>query len=452
MDLQQAILKMSEELLPNFLNNIPEEEKGEFEKIYLERLESNYGPALEENLQKENELENLIRTLINKEKIQWANASFQNKKQYFLVDENFNLLQKLSDEVFEKVIDNYHDENIDFRVFNYEDVIATADQYLENIKDFNKEMARKYYANLVIDMNYLFKQSDAISSRFRQYIENNSKEEGTNIEKDDSVDNIIEKSEANPNDLIKEAEIALTNEDFKKANRLLDAFLNIVQYQYKDTKEDRYFCFNNSVEYLLYMTKFDPKETIHDIGLNTNKAYLLKSYVLSDLKRYQEALSFLDSAFAWNPIYVNAYLKQAKIYRVLKEYDKWYEKLNEAHEYIYDVHNLGRYYRYLGYYYTTKNDYKTAIALHTLSYIYNGNEKNITAIEDIASLEGKKVEPMEFAEIQEILTAKNIPISITATNAAILEAIYESSKDDKEMFDYVKSLLYGITKSDKYAE
>lgn len=452
MELQRAITKMSEELLPDFLKNVPKTERENFEKLYVERITTYYGTALEANLENLTELDNLIRTLINKEKLHWANASFQNKKQYFLKDESFNLLQKLSEEVFEKVIDNYHHEDIDFRAFNYDEVIAQADQHLENIQEFNRELARKYYANLVIDMNYLYKQSDTISNRFRQYIESNAKEEEPKITNEDTIDDIISKSEANPNDLVKEAEIALTNEDFKKANRLLDAFLNIVQYQYKDTKEDKYFCFNNSVEYLLYMTKFNPSETIHDIELNTNKAYLLKSYVLSDLKRYQEALSFLESAFAWNPIYVNAYLKQAKIYRSLKEYDKWLEKLNEAYEYIYDVHNLGRYYRYLGYYYTTIEDYKTAAALHTLSYIYNGNEKNINAIEEIAEVEGKDVEPIEFTDIQKVLAEKGIAISISANNAAILEAIYESSQDDKEMFDYVKSLLYGITKNDKYAE
>ena len=456
MTLEQLLEKMYAELIPTFLKNVPDDRKDEFKVLYEHRLLDNYSQMLNElTTAPVDEQENTVRMIVNKEKMRWVNATFENKQQYFYVDEAYVKLCDLSNEVFEKLIEQYHDETADLIGMNYDEVMRKANEYLEGCDEYNREFARKTYAYLTIDLNYLHRKSDTLSLRFQDYIESNptgTSSIGINADKVKNTEELVKTFESNPNELVRKAELALAEENYEETNELLDAFLRIAEFQYKDTATDKYFCFNNSLEHLLYIQRYSPEAYIHNINLDTNKAYLLKSYVLSDQKRYREALSYLDSAYAWNPIYVNAFLKQAKIYRELGEYDNWRDTLHKAHDFIYDAYSLQRYYRYLGYYYRTMGDLETAKALHTLSYIYYPEEKNILAIEQMAEEQGVSVTGMEFEEIQRLLTEKNIPISANPINVTILEIIYENSKDNKEINDYAKSLLFGLTKSDKYAE
>lgn len=456
MELEQLLEKMYSELLHPFLKNVPDERKEEFKRLYEQRILEQYSQILDElttaPIEKQEET---IRMLINKEKMRWANATFENKQQYFYVDEEYVKLCDLSNEIFEKVIEQYHNETADLLGIRYDDIIRQANKLMEGIDDYNREFARKAYSYLIIDLNYLFKKSDQLSLRFQDYIESNptgTSSIGVNTEKIANREEMVKQYESNPNDLVQKAELALAEQDYEDANDLLEAFFRITEFQYKDNAENKYFRFNNPVEHLLYIQRFNPTATIHNIDLDINKAFLLKSYVLCDQRRYKEALSYLDSAFAWDPIYVNAYLKQAKIYRELKDYDSWKETLNKAYDFIYDAYSLQRYYRYLGYYYRTMGDYETAKALHTLSYIYYPEEKNIVAIEEMAEEQGISVSGMEFDEIQKILNEKNIPISANTKNVTILEIIYENSKDNEEVNKFAKSLLFGLTKDDKYAE
>lgn len=316
MTLEEILEKMYAELLPGFLKNVPDNRKEEFTRLYEQKLLENYSLILNElTTATHEEQENTIRTLINKERIRWANATFENKQQYFYVDEEYVKLCDLSNEIFEKVIEQYHNETTDLLGISYDNVVKQANELLKGIDEYNKEFARKAYAYLMIDLNYLFKKSDTLSLRFQDYIESNptgTSSIGISTDKLLNEEELVKSFESNPNELVKKAELALSEQEFEEANQLLDAFFRIVEFQYKDNATDKYFCFNNPVEHLLYIQRFNPEATIHNINLDTNKAYLLKSYVLSDQKRYREALSFLESAFAWNPIYVNAYLKQAK--------------------------------------------------------------------------------------------------------------------------------------------
>lgn len=456
MELEQLLEKMYSELTYPFLKNVPDERKEEFKRLYEQRILEQYSQILEDlTLETKEKQEETIRMLINKEKVRWANATFENKQQYFYVDDAYVKLCDLSNEVFEKVVEQYHNETADLIGIRYDEIISKANELLEKVDDYNKEFGRKAYSYLIIDLNYLFKKSDQLSLRFQDYIESNptgTSSIGINTDKIVNVEEIVKQYESNPNDLVQKAELALAEQKYEETNELLEAFFRITEFQYKDNAENKYFRFNNPVEHLLYIQRFNPTANIHNINLDINKAFLLKSYVLCDQRRYKEALSYLDSAFAWNPIYVNAYLKQAKIYRELQEYDNWRDTLNKAYDFIYDAYSLQRYYRYLGYYYRTIGEYDVAKALHTLSYIYYPEEKNIIAIEEMAEEQGISVSAMEFEEIQKILGAKDIPIAANSKNVTILEIIYENSKDNEEVNKFAKSLLLGLTKDDKYAD
>lgn len=456
MTLDDVMEKLFMELVPSFLANVPDDEKEDYEQYYKDLLTEKYSKILAESIVNDDiDTNDSIRIIVNKEKLLWANATFFNKRQYFNVDEEYHELTELSDEVFNKVIDFYDNGEVNLDDMPYEETINKASKLLDGVDESNIEMGQLQYDRIKTDLDYLYGKSEYISVRFSDYMESNPKGEKQFHIKRKTVNEIMNKYISDPESIITRTESYINDKDYDGAISFIKAYLTILEERYQNTDFVRYYTFNNPIEQMLFIKKFNPEYRIEALPYNIAKAYMLYAYCLRMQGELEKALRVIDFSMEWNPVYGSALFEKAMILHEQGEIEQFHDVIKSSYEFLYGPHRLSRYYRNEGLYYLTIKDYHTANALYTYSKIFvpddvfanTADERIKQIMEEDSTITG----PATYEEIIKVFKEKNIKLGIDSLPMSILQALFDDGKDrNTSLYKYTADLLYALTNDPKY--
>ena len=110
---------------------------------------------------------------------------------------------------------------------------------------------------------------------------------------------------------------------------------------------------------------------------------------------------------------------------------KYYNLTKKIYSKIYDINNLARYYRNLGYYYIEKKEWDLAKAVYLYSLKYQNSPVVTQEIAYIVQ-ESKNDKLPDKDNLTKILKENNIPIFISKENMNIIKELKsELEKEDK---------------------
>lgn len=211
-------------------------------------------------------------------------------------------------------------------------------------------------------------------------------------------------------------------------------FIEYIEKAEKKIKEydEKCYTFNNNLEFVIAI-KLD---LIDNNCVNTNfklsDAYLNLAIILFDEKKYEEAIKLIKKSIEYNPVNLSSIFELAENYKELKKLDKFYECTTKSYEFIYDISQLARYYRNLGYYYIEKENWELSKALYLYSLKYENSEKVTNEIGYIISKTNDKNLPKKD-ELTSILRENDIPTFISKNNLNIIKKLYSELEEKNEL-------------------
>ena len=191
------------------------------------------------------------------------------------------------------------------------------------------------------------------------------------------------------------------------------------------------YTFNNCVEFSIAVNQNEVEEDCVDLNYETNNAYLNLAIIAFDKKDNDEAIKYLNKAIKLNPCDVNAMFELAENYKVKKELIKYYNLTKKIYSKIYDINNLARYYRNLGYYYIEKEEWDLAKAVYLYSLKYQDSSVVTQEIAYIVQ-KSKNDKLPDKEDLRKILKENNIPIFISKENMNVIKELKSQlEKEDK---------------------
>lgn len=161
--------KLYNKISPIIFKGIEEEYKSEVESGLKNYLYNRYKDSFNDPKTAENRL----KSYINIETEYWKNAPVDFKLFSFVHDENFEMLEKLSREIYNlaksKMINDY---KVDIKPSKEEmdKLISYFVKLSENVKPFNLRTAKNILSETILDYQYVFNKTDILSLRLgREY-------------------------------------------------------------------------------------------------------------------------------------------------------------------------------------------------------------------------------------------------------------------------------------------
>ncbi len=137
-----------------------------FEKYILKKYSSYFKEAISEEFLSSIQMEVLIE---NCEK--WSKLSTEEKEMMFVVDSNYEVIQKLSSTIFSYAINTYHKDFQNINKIELEKIKVQAEEAFEKVKSYNKENAQQLLSELTVDINYITGVNNNISLRLNRFIQ-----------------------------------------------------------------------------------------------------------------------------------------------------------------------------------------------------------------------------------------------------------------------------------------
>lgn len=168
---------------------------------------------------------------------------------------------------------------------------------------------------------------------------------------------------------------------------------------------------------------------------------------------FGKAIDYLNKASEWNPVSPQIIFERAFAYRSAGDVERYKIEIEKAYPFIYTSSFMARYYRELGFYYSTKKIYDLANALYTYSRTFQDVQLVANELTYIAKQENREPRFSTREEIDKLFTEYNIPLGITDN---VVQIIFNESqylfKENKnvELAKYLYRVLYDITLDKKF--
>ena len=253
-------------------------------------------------------------------------------------------------------------------------------------------------------------------------------------EKKEELDSNIEKGNQAFDTNLDKAQNSILKGDYEKAIEILEEM--ITEYEtsqpYENDSAHDYYCFFTPMEQLVYRINYESRKKVMDCPLDLAAMYYYFGNALVELGRIKEAQDALYKARRWDPVGVDIAFEYAETFKILGDYEEFYEISKSIYPLIFTVKDLARYYRNLGYYYSEIKDYKTASSCYLYSYEFENSEKCLAELYYIVKKSGEIYDP-PISETVENLKQHDIPLWV---NEDILKAAYSIGKEAKEKGDW----------------
>ena len=208
--------------------------------------------------------------------------------------------------------------------------------------------------------------------------------------------------------------------------------------------------FEDSVEFCMYCEYMKSNNNLkYTTYTNPSyyKLYYKLAYVYVELKQYDKAKEAIRVALKWNPISSKALIEYAEILKKENSFnDEYLTTINKAFKFAYTPELLARCYRWLGYYYIEKKEYRLAFAIYRYSLFFEKHDKAIHEMEYIIQIyqfeNNEQFEIPKDDEIKGILIENNIQLMADALVFAGYKAFLNASpKLSTSQLAYYKSIL-----------
>lgn len=158
-----------ESILPTFMENIPEEDREQLSKAFIEKMRTDYSDVISDAVSNTNASLKMIISIFSDPEINiWSNMVLDRKKSILLYDDNFQKLISLSLNTFEKAKQRAkHNTLIEMQ--QYQNTFDEMENLLRKIQPYNITAAQQVYSEALVDLNYACGLSNNKSLRLARY-------------------------------------------------------------------------------------------------------------------------------------------------------------------------------------------------------------------------------------------------------------------------------------------
>lgn len=205
---------------------------------------------------------------------------------------------------------------------------------------------------------------------------------------------------------------------------------------------------NHVMEYYIYAYYFKPECEVVCTDKPFGNWFRQYGDLCMQQERFRAAEAAYKDAICWNPVDLDAILGLAECYKHLNMLDRYLTVTKEAYRYCCTRATMARYYRNMGYYYTSKYNTDVARACYIYSNIYYKTEN---ADKELAYLENAlkdKTPDMDIATMQKMFDENGIEPGPNSDTIGIVYRVGELMMQDgdykpaKDCF----SIVYDITR------
>ena len=252
---------------------------------------------------------------------------------------------------------------------------------------------------------------------------------------------------------ITRVEEKIKNKAYESAEQDLLQIINDEEIKSVEDENNTHYTFYNYVETLIFYNKYRPTKKLQQPNTNIADAYMMLGFINSETKNFGKAIEYLNKASEWNPVSPQIIFERAFAYRSIGDIERYKAEIEKAYQFIYTSSFMARYYRELGFYYTTKKIYDLANALYTYSRSFVDTELAKNELMYIAKQENREPRFSTREEVDKLFTDYNIPLGI---NDNVVQIIFNESqnllKENKnvELAKYLYRVLYDITLDKKF--
>lgn len=257
----------------------------------------------------------------------------------------------------------------------------------------------------------------------------------------------------NYKDKIIEIDKMIKNKQYIAAKRELENIIAMEEFKVPEDEQATHYSFYNYIEAAIYFNKYRPQKKNIDPNNNIAEVYFFLGYIEYENKNCEKAIEYLDKGLEWNPVSVQIMSEKINVYRSMGDWEKYRVEIEKAHEFIYEVPLMAKYYRDLGFYYTEKGMFDVSNALYSYSRYFVDDELVRNELMYIAQQEHREPRFSTMEEIEYLFKKYNIPQGISNNIIQIIYGEYQRLLKDNPnipVTKYLARVLYDITKDKQF--
>ena len=137
-----------------------------------------------------------------------------------------------------------------------------------------------------------------------------------------------------------------------------------------DDEVTTYLEFENPIEEAYYQLKFKPEKRIADMGIPFKTSYQIAAFVAVEKKDLDKALRILEIGLKRCPFAADLMFEQGEVFKMQDRLDELYKSMTANSEHLYRRGDIAHYFRNLGWYFSSKQDWDTAICCYATSAMW----------------------------------------------------------------------------------
>ena len=189
---------------------------------------------------------------------------------------------------------------------------------------------------------------------------------------------------------------------------------------------------NHVMEYYIYAYYYKPDWNVNVTNIPIGEYYRTHGDFCIRLGRFKEGAESFKKAICWNPVDLDAILGLGECYRNLNMLDRYFIVTKQAYRYCCTRATMARYYRNMGFYYTSKYKPEVARACYIYSNIYYKTENADNELKFLEEALHDKTPDLSIAEMQDIFNQEGIEPGPSSDTIGVIYRVGELMMEDKE--------------------
>jgi hypothetical protein len=214
--------------------------------------------------------------------------------------------------------------------------------------------------------------------------------------------------------LVKSKDIAGA-EKLMAENDILDGYSPSMM---RDDDVTTYLEFENPIEEGYYNVKFKPEKRVMDVGIPFKTSYQLAAFIAVEKKELDRALRILEIGIKRCPFAADLIFEQGEVFKMQDKLQELHKSMTANSEFFYRRGDVAHYFRNLGWYYSCKQDWDTAICCYATSAMWQDHPMVNNELTYIQQTSNRSMEemtkmvqnPESWKEILEKQSLKIIPV------------------------------------------
>jgi hypothetical protein len=138
----------------------------------------------------------------------------------------------------------------------------------------------------------------------------------------------------------------------------------------RDDGVTTYLEFENPIEEAYYNVKMKPEKRVVDVGIPFKTSYQLAAFVAVEKKELDRALRILETGIRRCPFAADLIFEQGEVFKMQDKLQDLHKSMTSNSEHFYRRGDVAHYFRNLGWYFSSKQDWDTAICCYATSAMW----------------------------------------------------------------------------------